>query len=190
MVSPRLTKYRYRVDHHDRIVWLGPKWLAFARENGARDLTAELVVGRSLWEFIEDRETCEMYRVVHERVRSSGKTAIIPFRCDSPRLKRSMRMTISREEAGQLLYETVLVRVESRSPLAMLDPGQPRNASTWLICSCCLRTRCEPGVWQDIEEAAVAQGVFEQEHVPGLRYTICPRCTQALVHDPENGSAA
>ena len=64
--------FRYRVDARDRLVFVDPLWLAFARENGAADLTEQRVIGRSLWDFVADAETIRLYRELHARVRGCG----------------------------------------------------------------------------------------------------------------------
>ena len=72
MVTPDLRRYRYRVDATDRINWVDSWWLAFARENGASELTADSVIGRSLWDFVSGADTRRLFKAIHERVRSSG----------------------------------------------------------------------------------------------------------------------
>ena len=121
MVTPDLRRYRYRVDATDRINWVDSWWLAFARENGAPELTADSVIGRSLWDFVSGADTRRLFKAIHERVRSSGAPVVLPFRCDSPSLRRHMRLTISREESQQLHYGSVLLRVEPQVLLPVLD---------------------------------------------------------------------
>ncbi len=38
-------RYRYEVNAHDVITSVSPNWLAFAQENGATDLTEQVVLG-------------------------------------------------------------------------------------------------------------------------------------------------
>jgi hypothetical protein len=190
MVVSASTRYCYRVDQQDTLTWVDTWWLAFARENGATDLTQESVLGRLLWDFVEGRETRRLFEAIHQRVRSSGQAVILPFRCDSPLLKRLMRLTVSSEPAGQLLYESVLVRVEPRLPLRLLDPQQPRSEAVLTLCSCCLKTLIENTGWLELEEAVAMLHLLEQEPVPQLRYTICAECRLSMSRTPENGNAA
>ena len=116
-MATEVPRYRYRVDAADVLVWVDELWLAFAKENGAPGLTRGSVVGQSLWDFVSGNELCSLYAEIHSRVRSSGLPAVLPFRCDSPSLQRHMRMTITREDEGQLGYECLLVRAVPRAIL-------------------------------------------------------------------------
>jgi hypothetical protein len=183
-------KYRYRVDRADTLVWVNSWWLAFARENGAAEITEQSVFGRSLWNFVDDPLTRKIYSELHGRIRATRKPVVLPFRCDSPSVRRDMRMTISPEDHGQLLYECVLVRAEPCRRLALFDTQQERADSFLTLCSCCKRALIEPAGWLDIEDAVARLGVFAQESVPQLRHTVCSRCADTLCRMPDDGDAA
>jgi hypothetical protein len=182
MLAVKVPRYRYRVDEADLLVWVDDLWLAFAKENGAPGLNRESVIGRSLWDYVAGEELCQLYKEMHYRVRKSGLSAVLPFRCDSPTLQRHMRLTISAENHGQLAYESLLVRVVPQSRLeVVIDSGQPRSATTKLaICSCCRRALLEPAGWMDLEDASIRLQLFEGHTVPTLRHTICPDCVGTL----------
>jgi hypothetical protein len=189
-MAAEIPRYRYRVDRADVLVWVDVLWLAFAHENGAAELTEESVLGHSLWEFVAGDETCGLYREMHARVRSSGKAVVLPFRCDSPTLQRHMRMTISSEEAGQLLYESLLTKVEPQRHLGILDATLPRSNAFLTICSCCKRALLEPIGWLAVEDISLRLGLFERPKVPEMRHTICPECVHILTEGSDNGNAA
>ena len=184
MLAAKVPRYRYRVDAADVLVWVDELWLAFAKENGAPGLTREMVLGRSLWDFVVGDELCQLYREMHSRVRQSGLPAILPFRCDSPWLQRHMRLTISSEDNGQLAYESLLVSAVPQSNREVLDTWRPRSATTLAICSCCRRALLEPVGWLDLEDASVRLQLFEGHSVPTLRHTICPDCAGTLQSVP------
>ena len=145
MVTPDLRRYRYCVDATDRIIWVDSWWLAFARENGASELTADSVIGHSLWDFVSGADTRRLFTAIHERVRSSGAPAVLPFRCDSPSLQRHMRLTISREVRGSNCFTIAfLLRVEPQVLLTVLDDRRPRSDAFLTMCSCCKRSLLEP----------------------------------------------
>lgn len=183
-------KYRYRVDAADTIVWVDQLWLAFANENGAPDLTEELVLGRPLWDFISGDVTRRLFSEIHRRVRLSHNPVVLPFRCDSPSLRRHLRLTIAEEQAGALIYESVLLRVEPQRYLAALDPEQPRSDCILTMCSCCKRALLEPVGWLELEDVAVRLRIFDRQEVPELRYTICPECGHAVNNSSDDGNAA
>jgi hypothetical protein len=191
-MATQIPRYRYRVDTSDVIVWVDPLWLAFAKENGAIDLTEEAVVGRSLWDFVAGAETQQLFLGLHERIRSTGKTMVLPFRCDSPSLQRHMRLTITREEHGRLHYDSLLVRAVPQRPLGLLEKSRPRSHETLMMCSCCKRALLERVGWLDLEDISVRLHLFEAEEVPALRHTVCPTCAKSLdmLDIPSDGNAA
>jgi len=77
--------YAYQIDENDIIVRLSDNWPAFAKANYADELCNPAnVVGVSLFDFISDAQTRQLYRAVLARVRETGREAIFPFRCDLP----------------------------------------------------------------------------------------------------------
>ncbi len=189
MVAPNLPRYRYRVDVADVLTWVDSWWLAFARENGAAELKPETVLGRSLWEFVAGEETRRLFRIIHDRIRTSGAPMVLPFRCDSPCLKRQMRLTITAERAGQLLYDSVLLAVEPQVEHRVLQVDQPRSEAFLTMCSCCKRSLLEPLGWLDLDEISTRLRLFESPKVPQIRYEICPDCA-AVVARPGGANPA
>ena len=49
--------FAYSIDRQDALTSVSDSWLEFARENGAKKLTRDFVVGQPLWRFIAGRET-------------------------------------------------------------------------------------------------------------------------------------
>jgi hypothetical protein len=169
-------KYRYAVDASDTIVSVSPLWLAFARENGAPELSEQAMIGRSLWDFIEGAETTRLYQAIFQRVRSTVPRVIVPFRCDSPTLRRQMRLEIHRGPENSIRLDGVLERVELTPQLNLLDPGFPRSDDLLTMCSCCKRAIIEPVGWLEIDQAAARLHLLERDRAPRIRQTICPDC--------------
>ena len=176
MVAPVQQIYRYGVDESDVIDFVDRWWLAYATENGAVGLEEASVVGRPIWEFIVDESTIALYREIHQRVRSTGRAIDVPFRCDSPRLRRYMQLTISRQDNGKLLYESMVIKTVPRHRLAVLDPMTKRSTSFLTMCSFCKRSLIEPSGWLEMEDIALRLRMDDQPTVPQLRYTVCPDC--------------
>ncbi len=181
MIPARPTRYQYRVDKDDTIVWVNAAWLAFARENNAAELTDSSVVGRCLWTYIGDQQTCDTYQRLYSQVRDRQQTAVIPFRCDSPHMRREMRLTISQDAKDEtLLCESVIVQVAPHRYLSVLDPARSRTAETLTMCSCCKRVLIEPEGWVDIE--TFCERLCEQGKIirPTTRQSLCLRCSKLL----------
>jgi hypothetical protein len=179
MVALDARKFRYRVDASDVVVWVDSWWLAFARENGATELTEAAVLGRSLWDFVAGSETQRIYRELHVQVRRSGRPAVVMFRCDSPSLQRHMRLKVTRDDED-LLYESVLLRVEPQHYLSVLDAEQPRSDSFLTMCSVCKRALLETSGWLNVDDICNRLRLLERPRIPELRYAICPDCITAV----------
>lgn len=176
MVHPSLPRYRYAVDRQDVITAVCPLWLAFARENGAPQLSREAVIGRSLWEFIDGTETKQIYQAILQRVRTNIISSVIPFRCDSPTLRRYMRLEMTPEAEGRVQLAGVLERVEPTRPFNLLESTFPRSQHLLTQCSYCKRILVETCGWLEIEDAAVRLQLLDKQTVPKLRQSVCPDC--------------
>jgi hypothetical protein len=169
--------YRYRLDADDVIEFVDRWWLAFASENNAGELKEPAVLGRKVWDFIADDPTEELYREIHERVRTLGKPIEVPFRCDSPTLQRFMQLTISKLDEGRLMYESKLLKTKVQGRLSALDPAKEKSEAVLTMCSFCKRALMEPSGWLELENISLKLRLYDQQKVPALRYTVCPDCS-------------
>jgi hypothetical protein len=185
MAPSNAVRYQYRIDKDDTIVWVNDSWLAFAKENNAAELTDSLVVGRCLWTFIADKETCDIYKSLYSRVRDRHETAIVPFRCDSPNVRRDMRLTISKDDTDEtLLCESVIVQVLPHRYLSVLDLERSRTKEILTMCSCCKRVLVEPEGWVDVE--AFCERLRDRGRTirPATRHSLCLNCSKLLKYFP------
>lgn len=181
MVSCNTVRYAYTVDAQDRLIWVSPAWLAFARENGAAQLTEESTLGKSLWSFIADEATCQLYQALMARIRERKSRMTLPFRCDSPSLRRYMWLALVAEDDGHLRLEGTLVKTEPREYVGLFDAHSRRNRQVLTMCSICQRVLIEPLGWIDIDDAVVQLNLLEGDPHPQLRYAICQACEEAAV---------
>ena len=180
MVAPVQQIYRYAVDRSDVIAYVDHWWVAFASENGAPELQESSVVGRVIWEFIHDEPTISLYREVHDHVRASGHAVEVPFRCDSPTLKRYMQLTIIPGNEGQLLYESKVIRTVPQHCEKLLEQTAQRSKSFLTMCSFCKRCLLEPSGWLEMEDISLRLRMDDEPSVPELHYTVCPNCANRL----------
>ena len=94
----------YRIDASDTITYVNPEWIRFAEANDAPDLTADAVVGKSIWAFIHGADTQSLYKELFRNLRSHPSEIMIPFRCDSPTI---IRRRLFNTEPVPRLEETV-----------------------------------------------------------------------------------
>lgn len=175
----RTLSARYRVASDLRIVWTSANWDSFARENGAPELAGGAVLGRSLWDFVEGSQTRAVYEVLLERVRDSGAEVTLPFRCDSPGVRRFMELRMTRPEDAEVELVAELIREETRAPVSLLDSGCPRAGDPIRICSFCKCVESRNGAWLEVEEAVEELGLEARTSLPPLLQAVCPACSEA-----------
>jgi hypothetical protein len=180
----------YTVDAEDRILSVSGRWVAFARENGAPELDARTVLGRSLWDFVAGEEIRSLYRAVFARVRSLDVPILLPFRCDSPGLRRYMRLVVSPLRDGRLRIDAVPVREEVRRHLVLLEASADRGGTPVPMCDQCKRILTPGGEWLEPEDAAVRMRLLASDPVPDLAHGVCPRCGDLFGESLRSGGAA
>ena len=103
----------YRLDNTDRIFDTGGAWNQFAKENAGTELLGSAVIGRSLYDFIHGDVSRMFVRTLVDGVRILNRPRMVPYRCDSPGLRRYMEMSITCEPGGGILLEHRQVREET-----------------------------------------------------------------------------
>ena len=178
MVTSALATYNYTLTADNRIASVTPRWIAFAQENGAPELTMESVVGQPLSEFVSGTGTQRLYETIYDRVRSDDLVVVLPFRCDSPTLRRDMIMRIGKQSDSVLAIQCTLINTEVKRPSPLLDRRAIRNENQLTNCSLCLQALVEPVGWMEVEDAVITLHLLEEETVPQVAYTICPSCEE------------
>jgi len=167
-----------RVDADDEITFVDESWMVFARGNGAPSLTAESVIGTSLWGYISEKATQEFYGIFMKKVRATGGTIAVPFRCDGPECRRFMEMSIVSLAAGALEFRSALLREEARPRVDLLDPDFPRTEKWLTMCAWCKRVGLDG--WVEVEEAVRRLGLFDQTRLPRITHGMCLACKEAF----------
>jgi len=168
--------YEYHVDANDQISHVSESWLAFAQANGCPELTREAVVGNPLWLYVDGIEVKALYMHLFEKVRDGGQSVRIPFNCDSPELRRFMRLDIVPRDKGALNLTGVLLREEQRSEVRLFDASAPRSTALLYCCSWCKRIKVTESNWVSVEDAIRDAGLFDSATMPRLSHGICPEC--------------
>lgn len=168
------------VDRDGVIVSVNDEWLAFARENDAPELVRKTVEGRPLWDFMDGMETRHISRLLFEKARNTGKTLIIPYRCDSPGIRRFLEMEIAPMVDGTVAFRSRYLKYEPRDPVRFLDRGVGRTSEFLTLCSWCRRARVGDE-WVELEDAIGKNELFSTSSLPQLTHGICQDCNK-LVH--------
>ncbi len=167
--------YEYSIGPDNRVDRVSDAWLAFARDNGAAGLTAEAVIGRSLFAFISGAETEFLYYLLLDEMRSSGRRIVLPFRCDSSSRRRFMRLEMSPLENHGVAFTATLIREEPRQAISFIDAAAARTAAALTICSWCKRVKVGEE-WLDLESAVASLDLFRSSRLPQQNHSVCSRC--------------
>jgi hypothetical protein len=174
----RIDEYRYELDADDCIVDMDRPWLAFARANGAAELTRDAVLGINVFRYTTGIATCDLYRELFQALRKSLHSITIPFRCDSPDVRRFMELRLVATPHGHLQLIGRLLRREPRPYVPLLDPHVKHDGTWLLICSICRRIETADGNWKEIEDALPDPYGLPRQGLPRLSHGVCPNCAE------------
>ena len=128
----------YTIDKTDQIIQLGTNWDCFAKDNQAEDnCQSELVLNKSLWDFIKGRETKYFYESILKRLREIKKPITICHRCDSPSKRRFMGLDILPKNSDEIYFNSYVLGLEDREPVKLLSRDKNRSQEYVRMCSNC-----------------------------------------------------
>jgi hypothetical protein len=162
----------YRLDKNNLIFDVNSSWNKFASENEGQSVFSENVVGRNIFEFIKGDPTRMWYETIITLARMQGNVVERPYRCDSPDLKRFMRMRIIPESDSILRLEHEVIGIEPRGSSVNFEFNRVGRPDYRLRCSICGRIR-------DGEEWKEAGHGNEELHIVVI-YGVCDDCLQLL----------
>lgn len=172
--------FGYELDGEDRIAGVDAHWLSFAAGNDAAMLTRERVIGASVHDFIAGWALSRRYARLYESLRRRGAAATLPFRCDSPDMRRHMALDLLPGEAGRIRCCGRLLRSEPRPRIPLLDRRTRRNGEWLVMCSLCRRVRMPGNGWREVEEALAEPYAEPLAGLPQLSHDLCPDCDGLL----------
>jgi hypothetical protein len=174
-------RYIYEIDGDDRIVAVSPSWDRFALANDAAHVTEAHVVGSSLWDWIVDFVTRQLYTAILASARESGQLRRVPFRCDAPALRRFMELEIVPARGRHLTLTGRTLVEEPRDAVVLLRRSVARSASQFVsLCGWCKAARLPDGHWGEVEELVRTWRLFDEETLPEISHAICPDCEAAV----------
>ncbi|TWI74001.1 hypothetical protein LZ24_01231 [Desulfobotulus alkaliphilus] len=159
----------YLLDKGDRIVSVGGAWDSFAKENGAAKVFSGDVCGRSVWDYVTGDATRMWLEALFQLARLRRTEIERPYRCDSPDVKRFMRMRIAVEQGGLLRIGHEILATEKRPASVHIQYGSETTKNLRQRCSICGRIRGDG--WQEPHpEDADISGILV------VIYTVCKDC--------------
>lgn len=168
----------YRIDDQDDIVFVDEEWDRFARANAGENVTSCQVLQRSLWDFIVDSTTRELYRQILKRVRE-GHSIRFKFRCDSPTYRRLLQMEVCQAVPGTVEFLTSTLSETHRGPPVFLTGGASLPDELLRVCGWCKKVLVG-GSWVEVEQAVEHLQVFERSSVPLTTHGICEPCHEKM----------
>jgi len=190
------------IDRDVRIVACGwSNWQRFWRDNGGA-LPVPDPTGQCFLDFVMPGATRDEYRLLLEQVVNGARPAVrFDFRCDAPRIRRRMRVSMTRATlpetvAGEpqrgVLYQSVPIEEAPRPPqglfataagLAEAPADPPRAVVT--MCATCALVAWPPGAKGDAADWVTAPEYYRRgggEDVL-LAQAFCPDCSAAFLAD-------
>lgn len=174
-----MTTVSYCLDSEDCIVSVGGEWDLFASTNDGDTCLARDVVGRSIWCFVRDPALAAVYERVFTAVRRRQEPLSFPYRCDSPELRRYLRMAVFPENSTGLRIESAVERTEPIDvPLAV--KFAKRGATLLHRCSICLDLGLGGAEWLPLEEALEDGRLAAESRPLQAIYSVCPCCQEGI----------
>lgn len=172
----------YEIDGQNRITTVNRAWFDEAQTAGDERLKDERVIGRDLWELIQDRSTRHLYETKIGRARERAQPASFRFRCDTPDQRRLLHMEVTLRESGHVAFEVKLVESQPREPVELLRVGRAPSDALIRMCSWCKRVPLPDGVWVEVEQALDVLHLFEASGpLPAITHGICPACMDKML---------
>lgn len=177
MESESMDKCIYVIDKLDRIISVSANWLLFAQENQAGESChPDVIVNKSIWDFIDGFETRQFYEIILKNVRAKRKAVVLPFRCDSPDKRRYLELRIAPIQEECIKFTSNTVYIELRDTVDILELNIDRSDEIIKMCSMCKKVVSSENTWVEVEVAVVSLKLFEKSKLPLISHGLCPEC--------------
>jgi len=176
--------YVYHIDRDNRLTAVGSNWDEFLRANAGDPSSASAaVIGRSLFDFISGLDTIQLYHLLLKKVRSTGRTATVLLNCDSPTVRRKMRLLMQPGADDAVVFRSAVLATAPRDPLDLLRGDVTHDSGFVTICSFCKRLALPEQTWVDAETFVGASAHFLKDAPPRLTHGVCPDCYRAALEE-------
>jgi hypothetical protein len=170
----------YKINGRDELIFVDENWLPFAQKNAAGDdLAGPKVLGKSLWAFVRDPSLQIIYRSLLTQARTSGQTIRFEFRCDSPSLRRHMRMRLEPGLEGEVHFTS---RLASAEPIELSASAAAAFSGFQSVrrCSVCNLYQSADRRWVEIDELTGETSFLAGDRRPSVIWTVCGECRLRL----------
>lgn len=150
-MNPTDMNLTYTIDGDDKVVETAGDWERFARKNSGSDNLIHSVLGTSLWDHITDTTTTQIYRSLFTAIRSLNKKVSFPLRCDSPKVKRYLQLTLTPSDDGAIRINSKLVQTEPIQTSSIKGLRVEKGDHFLTICSWCNKLKSDDNNYFEIE---------------------------------------
>jgi|GEM_PF-2243643 len=165
----------YLLDLHDCVTQVCPQWSRVARDRMAFSLDDEMVLGRSVWDFVHGGATQRLYDALIHHVRRTGRKVEFAYRGDSPGTIRYMRMLLLPAPHGSVRFRSELLHEQSRQRCVYFTHAAYPRHPELLQCGMCQKLECN-GRWYTVGEALSYTDLIDELLPTEVGDTICESC--------------
>lgn len=169
----------YWLDAKDKICFVNEAYDRFAAANGGPAVASPAVLHQSIWNYITDSTTRQIYRNMLARVRA-GRPIEFRIRCDSPAHRRLLQINVSLNDKDLVVFRIGTIAEVTRPRVALLDAKRARSGELLRMCSWCNKVQLG-GDWVEVGDAVVRLHLFEKGMLPGLTHGICEQCSASMM---------
>ena len=186
------------LDAELRILRIGqPNWTRFLDDNrGPHDaaVTGSIAatLGQPITAVMAGEKVRETFVALFLSVLHGRRNAVrLEHRCDSPALRRDMRLSVTPFETGDagrhLLYQSVLLSAEARPPIPLFgaEVAADDAPDVLTLCSICALVAWPPGAAPERREWIEPAEYYRRDgaEVVSLSHGLCESCFEKLTED-------
>jgi hypothetical protein len=164
-------KTSYWLDKEDKIVKVCSNWDHFALNNEGEDVLGYKISSKPIWNYISGDISKMWLRALIDLCRLTEKTIERPYRCDSPELRRYLKMKISIEEGNLLRFDHIVERLEDREKPVYFEHATVAGVA--FRCSICGQVHLK-GKWYEPDDRSALQCQEQGKFI--VAYTVCDNC--------------
>ena len=156
---------------------MSENWDEFARNNDGISVLSQNVIGKSIKEFISGDPSIMWMDAILMSAKIKGKPIEKNYRCDSPDMKRYMKMIIQPLDNGCLKLTHYVIKTEKQKQRIIYKGSKILTPNTMQRCSVCGRILYENS-WYEINEYAEIKPKNISEFK--VIYSVCDGCKRNL----------
>ena len=174
---------KYSVDEHDLLNRVEGPWNAFAAENDAPHLEAQLLLGQSLWDHVSGMDTRHMYQQLLARVRSKRTAVRFNFRCDAPDTQRLLEMEVSSADGSEVRFCATLLEEHPRNPAIPVYAPETGEPAPYLYTMCSVCKKLQSGEeWLELEAGMKRFHLLQGDTHFDISHGLCGDCSRKLAN--------